>query len=98
VNGNPMNGAADLVDKLPGTFADPERLTDLAETRRILDAAIGTLPTRHQQVLHLYDFREWTMRQIGIRLGVDESRVSQLRATALARLRVQLATRFRKLD
>jgi DNA-directed RNA polymerase specialized sigma subunit len=36
------------------------------------------------------------MKQIGIRLGVDESRVSQIRAAALARLQVQLAPRFRK--
>jgi DNA-directed RNA polymerase specialized sigma subunit len=46
--------------------------------------------------LHLYDFEEWTMKQIGIRLGVDESRVSQLRAAALMRLQAQLAPRFIK--
>ena len=83
-------------DKLPGTWADPEQLADLAETRQILDRAIRTLPTRHRHVLRLYDFEEWTMKQIGIRLGVDESRVSQIRAAALARLRVELPPRFRK--
>ena len=36
------------------------------------------------------------MKQIGVRLDVDESRVSQIRAAALARLQVQLARRFRK--
>ena len=83
-------------DKLPGTWADPEQLAGRAETRQILDRAIRTLPTRHRHVLRLYDFEEWTMKQIGIRLGVDESRVSQIRAAALARLQVQLAPRFRK--
>ena len=83
-------------DQLPGTWADPEQLAGLAETRRILDRAIRTLPTRHRHVLRLYDFEEWTMKQIGIRLGVDESRVSQIRAAALVRLQVQLTPRFRK--
>ena len=83
-------------DKLPGTWADPEQLAGMAETRQILDRAISTLPTRHRHVLHLYDFEEWTMKQIGIQLGVDESRVSQIRAAALARLQVQLAPQFRK--
>jgi RNA polymerase sigma factor for flagellar operon FliA len=97
-NERPMNGAvasADI-DKLPGTWADPERLTEMAETRQILDRAMGTLPTRYRQVIRLYDFEERTMKQISIRLAIHESRISQLRADALARLRVQLAPRFRK--
>ena len=98
VDGYPMHGALAQADpdKLPGTWADPEQLAGMAETRQILDRAISTLPTRHRHVLHLYDFEEWTMKQIGIQLGVDESRVSQIRAAALARLQVQLAPRFRK--
>src|SRR5207245_1896505 len=98
VDSYPMNGAVTQTDpdKLPGTWADPEQLAGLAETRQILDRAISTLPTRHRQVLRLYDFEEWTMKQIAIRLGVDESRVSQIRAAALARLQAQLAPQFRK--
>ena len=83
-------------DKLPGAWPNPEQLAGLAETRQILGRAISTLPARHRHVLHLYDFEAWTMKQIGIRLGVDESRVSQIRAAALARLQAQLARRFRK--
>jgi RNA polymerase sigma factor for flagellar operon FliA len=98
VDSYPMNGASAQTDpdKLPGTRADPEQLAGRAETRQILDRAIRTLPTRHRHVLQLYDFEEWTMKQIGIRLGVDESRVSQIRAAALARLQVELRPRFRK--
>jgi len=96
VDSYPMKGAQADPDKLPGTWANPEQLAAMAETRQILDSAISALPTRHRHVLHLYDFEEWTMKQIGIRLGVDESRVSQIRAAALARLQVQLAPRFRK--
>ena len=96
VDSYPMNGAQADPDKLPGTWANPEQLAAMAETRQILDRAISALPTRHRHVLHLYHFEEWTMKQIGIRLGVDESRVSQIRAAALARLQVQLARRFHK--
>jgi RNA polymerase sigma factor FliA len=98
VNGDPINGAlapADA-DQLPGTWADPERLAEMAETRQVLGRALKTLPPRYRHVLHLYDFEEWTMKQIGVRLGVDQSRVSQIRAAALARLQVQLASRLRK--
>jgi len=100
VNDYPMNGAlAPLdADKLPGTWPDPEQLTTLAEIRAILNKIVARLPTRHRQVLHLHDFEEWTMKQIGIRLGVDESRVSQIRAAALVRLQGQLAPRFSKSD
>src|SRR5438093_9510416 len=98
VDSYPMHGSLAQADpeKLPGTWADPEQLAGLAETRQILDRAISTLPARHRRILQLYDFEEWTMKQIGVRLGVDESRVSQIRAAALARLQVQLAPRFRK--
>lgn len=98
VNGPPMNRplAPRDPDRLRATGADPEQTTCQAETRQILARAIDTLPNRYRQVLRLYDFEELTMRQIGIRLGVDESRVSQIRADALARLRVHLARRFRK--
>ena len=85
-----------LLTGISETWVHPEQLADTAETRQILDRAISTLPTRHRHVLRLYDFEEWTMKQIGIRLGVDESRVSQIRAAALARLQMQLAPRFRK--
>jgi RNA polymerase sigma factor FliA len=98
VNSDPVNGAGIPADPdaLPGGWADPEQLADLAETRQILLWAMGMLPHRYQYVLQLYHFEERTIKQIGIRLGVDESRVSQIRAAALAKLQVQLAPVFRK--
>src|SRR3989475_935204 len=76
VDSYPRNGALAPADpdKLPGTWADPEQLADMAETRQILDRAICTLPTRHRHVLQLYELEEWTMKHMGCRLGVDESR------------------------
>ena len=57
-----------------------ERLTD----------AIGNLPDRERLVMTLYYYEEMTMREIGLALGVVESRVSQMHASAVAHLRVAL--------
>jgi len=54
-------------------------------------AAIGSLPPREQKVISLYYYGDVTMKQIGAEIGVNESRVSQLHARAIKRLRVVLA-------
>jgi RNA polymerase sigma factor for flagellar operon FliA len=43
-------------------------------------------------VMTLYYYEETTMREIGIILGVVESRVSQIHASAVLHLRARLAT------
>ena len=48
--------------------------------------ALEALPARERQVLALYYYEELTQQQIGQVLGVTESRVSQLRSQAIARL------------
>ena len=57
-----------------------ERLTD----------AIAKLPERERLVMTLYYYEEMTMREIGLALGVVESRVSQVHASAVSRLRAAL--------
>jgi RNA polymerase sigma factor for flagellar operon FliA len=57
-----------------------ERLTD----------AIQNLPDRERLVMSLYYYEEMTMREIGLALGVVESRVSQVHASAVAHLRSAL--------
>ena len=52
--------------------------------------AIGSLPPRERRVIALYYYGEVTMKEIGAELGVNESRVSQLHARALRRLREAL--------
>jgi RNA polymerase sigma factor for flagellar operon FliA len=75
--------------------SEPER-PDLAyereETRQRVQAAIASLPVREQKVIGLYYYGEATMKQIGAEIGVNESRVSQLHARAIGRLRDALAT------
>jgi RNA polymerase sigma factor for flagellar operon FliA len=52
--------------------------------------AIGCLKEQEQVVLSLYYFEELKLHQIAVVLGVTESRVSQVRTKALARLRTAL--------
>ncbi len=73
--------------------SEPER-PDLAyernETKDRVRAAIASLPPREQKVISLYYYGEATMKQIGAEIGVNESRVSQLHARAIRRLREAL--------
>lgn len=60
------------------------------EFREYLAAAIDELPEKDRTVISLYYYEELTLREIGMVLGVSESRVSQLHARALMRLREKL--------
>lgn len=54
--------------------------------QRLIDA-IEELPEKERLVLTLYYYEELTMKEIGLTLGVVESRVSQLHTAAVLRLR-----------
>lgn len=73
--------------------ADPTPLQRLLgnEERHSMRAAIAGLPQRERQVIEGYYLEELTMREIGRRLRVTESRVCQLHAAALARLKRSLS-------
>ena len=60
------------------------------EMRERLMAAVDTLPEKERLVLTLYYYEELTMKEIGLILGVVESRVSQIRSSAVVRLRSAL--------
>ena len=55
-----------------------------------LTEAITELPDRERLVMTLYYYEEMTMREIGLALGVVESRVSQVHASAVVHLRTAL--------
>lgn len=57
------------------------------ELEERLADAIQNLPDRERLVMTLYYYEEMTMREIGLALGVVESRVSQVHASAVAHLR-----------
>jgi RNA polymerase sigma factor for flagellar operon FliA len=58
-----------------------------------LSSAIRELPEREQVILSLYYKDELTMREVSRVLDISESRVCQLHARALTRLRASLARR-----
>ncbi len=80
--------------------SEPER-PDVAyereETQDRVRAAIASLPPREQKVIGLYYYGEATMKQIGAEIGVNESRVSQLHARAIADCVRRSARRCRRL-
>ncbi len=60
------------------------------ELEERLADAIAHLPSRERLVMTLYYYEEMTMREIGLALGVVESRVSQVHASAVVHLRAAL--------
>ena len=93
---SPYSSAEQIDDQqLPAVLmpAEPERPDALYEQTEVRDRvrrALATLPAREQRVIALYYYGEVTMKEIGCELGVNESRVSQLHARALRRLREAL--------
>ncbi|HVJ07588.1 MAG TPA: FliA/WhiG family RNA polymerase sigma factor [Acidisarcina sp.] len=61
------------------------------EMQQRLADSIGELPERERLVMTLYYYEEMTMKEIGLTLGVVESRVSQIHASAVLHLRAMLA-------
>jgi RNA polymerase sigma factor for flagellar operon FliA len=75
---------------LPSEPPSPDRAYETTEVRDRVRAAIATLPPRERRVIGRYYFEEATMKQIGAEIGVNESRVSQLHARAVQRLKKAL--------
>ena len=75
---------------IPSEPERPDAAFERAETTNRVRAAIATLPAREQKVIGLYYYQEATMKEIGQEIGVNESRVSQLHARAIRRLREAL--------
>jgi hypothetical protein len=61
------------------------------EMRDRLTNAINDLPERERLIMTLYYYEETTMKEIGLIVGVVESRVSQIHASAVLHLRARLA-------
>jgi RNA polymerase sigma factor for flagellar operon FliA len=65
----------------------PDKAYEEGEVRSRIRAAIASLPPRERRVVAMYYFGDVTMKEIGHEIGVNESRVSQLHARAIQRLR-----------
>ena len=77
---------------IPGSPDDDPLFRCLqGEMKQRLTDAIEELPEKERMVLTLYYYEELTMKEIGLTLGVVESRVSQIHSSAVVRLRAALA-------
>lgn len=75
---------------VPSEPESPDAQYERLEREDRVRTAIATLPPREQKVIGRYYYGEATMKQIGAEIGVNESRVSQLHARAIRRLREAL--------
>jgi RNA polymerase sigma factor for flagellar operon FliA len=91
-----LDGASLPPVLVPSEPPAPDSVFQQHETRDRIRAAMSRLPARERRIISLYYFAEATMRQIGEAIGVNESRVSQLHARAIQRLRTILAEPVRR--
>lgn len=71
--------------------ADPSAVLQQHQMLQALTSAIALLPQRQQSVMDMYYTQDLNLREIGVQLGVSESRVSQLISKSIAQLRQMLS-------
>jgi RNA polymerase sigma factor for flagellar operon FliA len=82
---------ATLGERLEDERADaPGDALDDEETRLLLARVIHTLPEREQIVVTLYYYEGLTLAEIGLVLGVTESRICQLHTKAMLQMRTRM--------
>jgi RNA polymerase sigma factor for flagellar operon FliA len=70
-------------------------LLNLKDVRDLMAQAIEELPKNERFVVSMYYFDELTMKEIGLVLGITESRVSQIHNKAVIRLKARLRRTLR---
>ncbi|MGI9519868.1 MAG: sigma-70 family RNA polymerase sigma factor [Pirellulaceae bacterium] len=79
---------------VPGSNSSVESRLEREEQVRLLADAIEQLPDRDQSVVQMYYLEELRLREIGVILGISESRVSRI----LARAELQLREAIRRME
>jgi RNA polymerase sigma factor FliA len=79
-------------------FNNPQSHLDIKFLKDVITKAIEELPERQRLVLSLYYYEDLNLKEIGRVLRVTESRVSQLHAQAIVRLRAKLNQSFQNRD
>lgn len=80
-----------LGDLIACLLDGPETIVETASLRNRVREGIATLPDRDKMIVELYYFRDLGFKEIGEKLGVTESRISQLHTRIMERLRAKLA-------
>jgi RNA polymerase sigma factor FliA len=84
---NPSGDGVSLADMLTDQGSDVTSDFEHDELRSELVEAVDALPPQERTVIELYYFKGQRLREIKGKLGVSESRVSQIHSAAVARLR-----------
>ncbi|MBN8537561.1 MAG: FliA/WhiG family RNA polymerase sigma factor [Deltaproteobacteria bacterium] len=80
-----------ILNLLEGSkLANPYNQLNIKKVKDIVAGAIEELPDRQRLVLSLYYYEDLNLKEIGQVLRVTESRVSQLHAQAVIRLKAKL--------
>ncbi len=79
-------------------FSNPFNQLNLKAVKDVVTKAIEDLPEKQRLVLSLYYYEDLNLKEIGQVLRVTESRVSQLHAQAISRLRGKLQSHFDETD
>jgi RNA polymerase sigma factor for flagellar operon FliA len=74
---------------------NPLQILGYEEVKRVLKEAIMTLPEKEKLVIALYHFEELTLKEIGVVLGITESRVSQIHSKVMLKLRSRLQIKMK---
>lgn len=77
---------------------NPFNQLNVKSVKSIVARSIEELPERQRLVLSLYYYEDLNLKEIGKVLRVTESRVSQLHAQAISRLRAKLAVQFQEAE
>ena len=72
---------------VPSEPMSPDVSYAQVEVRGKIRAAMRAIPSRERTIISMYYFKDATMKEIGDAIGVNESRVSQLHARAISRLK-----------
>ncbi|MCG3135158.1 MAG: RNA polymerase sigma factor FliA [Planctomycetes bacterium] len=84
-DGSPSPRFSSLVDR---RNPDPVHILHLQES---CSSALRRLDAKEREILSLYYFEGITMKEIGRKMGLSESRVCQIHGEALSRLRREMA-------
>lgn len=75
-----------LEGNLPSSDQSPYQQLQMDETRRLLQRAMEDMPERHRQIVQMIFEKDLTAREVAEQLGVNESRISQIRGIALRKM------------
>jgi RNA polymerase sigma factor for flagellar operon FliA len=88
---NAQDGSGGLLSFLAANEEHhPNRTLERSELERVLEQGVQKLPERERQVLSLYFKEELTLREIGPVMGLHLTRISQLKAQGILRLKAYL--------